>query len=179
MLFSGMTIRETHLFRVTRNADLELEEDEADDLLLAIEEELRRRRFGEAVRLEVGSGHARLDAQDPRAWRRRGPGRLLRRPAGMLDHTGLWQLAGLDRPDLKLPPYTPVVPTRLAPPDEDEPSDVFAAVRAGDILVHHPYESFRRLRPAVHRPGRPGTRMCSRSKMTLYRTSGDSPSCAT
>ena len=173
MLFSGMTIRETHLFRVTRNADLELEEDEADDLMLAIEEELRRRRFGEAVRLEV-------DRAMPASMRKileRGVGvdpEDCYEIAGMLDHTGLWQLAGLDRPDLKLPPYTPVVPARLAPPDEDEPSDVFAAVRAGDILVHHPYESFaasvqRFIAQAALDPD------VLSIKMTLYRTSGDSP----
>ena len=141
MLFSGMTILETRLFRVTRNADLELEEDEADDLLLAIEEELRRRRFGEAVRLEI-------DAAMPASMRQileRGVGVRTEdcyEVDGMLDHTGLMELAGLDRPDLKLPPYTPIVPPRLAPPDDDEPADVFAAIRNCDILVHHPYESF-------------------------------------
>ena len=60
----------------------------------------------------------------------------------MLDLTGLWAIAGLDRADLQLPTWTPVVPPRLVPPDEDEPADVFAAIRAGDILVHHPYEMF-------------------------------------
>ena len=173
MLFSGMTIRETHLFRVTRNADLELEEDEADDLLLAIEEELRRRRFGEAVRLEV-------DRAMPASMRKileRGVGvdpEDCYEIAGMLDHTGLWQLAGLDRPDLKLPPYTPVVPARLAPPDEDEPSDVFAAVRAGDILVHHPYESFAASVQRFIAQAALDQDVLS-IKMTLYRTSGDSP----
>ena len=72
----------------------------------------------------------------------------------MLDLTGLCAVAELDRPDLKRPPWTPVTPPRLLPPDEDEPADVFAAIRAGDILVHHPYESLRGVRRAVHRPGR-------------------------
>ncbi|HEX8938622.1 MAG TPA: polyphosphate kinase 1 [Candidatus Limnocylindrales bacterium] len=172
-LFSGMEILETHLFRVTRNADLSLEEDEADDLLLAIEEELRRRRFGEAVRLEV-------DAAMPTALRQ-----LLSRGVGideadcyeiegMLDQTALWQLVGLDRPDLKLEPWLPVVPARLTPPDEDEPADVFGAVRQGDLLVHHPYESFvasvqRFITQAAEDPD------VLSIKMTLYRTSGDSP----
>jgi polyphosphate kinase len=173
MLFSGMIIHETHLFRVTRNADLELEEDEADDLLLAIEEELRRRRFGEAVRLEV-------DKQMPASMREileRGVGvdpEDCYEIPGMLDHTGLWQLAGLDRPDLKLPPYNPVVPARLAPPDEDEPTDVFAAIRAGDILVHHPYESFAASTQRFINQAASDPEVLS-IKMTLYRTSGDSP----
>ncbi len=172
-LFSGMEILETHLFRVTRNADLSLEEDEADDLLLAIEEELRRRRFGEAVRLEV-------DAEMPHELRQ-----VLLRGIGldeadcyeidaMLDQTGLWQLVGLDRPDLKVPPWTPVAPARLTPPDDDEPADVFAAIRLGDLLVHHPYESFtasvqRFITQAAEDPD------VLSIKMTLYRTSGDSP----
>jgi polyphosphate kinase len=173
MLFSGMTIRETHLFRVTRNADFELEEDEADDLLLAIEEELRRRRFGDAVRLEV-------DRAMPPAMRQileRGVGvgpEDCYEVGGMLDHTGLMQLAGLDRPDLKLAPYTPVVPPRLAPPDEDEPADVFAAIRAGDLLVHHPYESFAASTQRFIAQAATDPEVLS-IKMTLYRTSGDSP----
>jgi polyphosphate kinase len=173
LLFSGMEILEHHLFRVTRNADLAIEEDEADDLLLAIEEELRRRRFGEAVRLEVernmpaatrqillrGIGLGEDDCYEIR---------------GMLDLTGLTQIIDIDRPDLRLPVWTPVTPPRLVPPDEDEPADVFAAIRAGDILVHHPYESFsatveRFIAQAVHDPE------VLTIKQTLYRTSGDSP----
>jgi len=172
-LFLGMEILDHHLFRVTRNADLAIEEDEADDLLLAIEEELRRRRFGEAVRLEVersmppmtrrilldGLGLRENDAYEV---------------SGMLDLTGLGQLMDLDRPDLKVAPWAPVTPPRLVPPDEDEPADVFAAIRAGDILVHHPYESFaasveRFIAQAADDPD------VLTIKQTLYRTSGDSP----
>jgi polyphosphate kinase len=173
MLFSGMTIRETHLFRVTRNADLELEEDEADDLLLAIEEELSRRRFGEAVRLEI-------DRDMPEGMRhivQRGVGvdpDDCYEIGGMLDHTGLMQLASLDRPDLKLAPFSPVVPPRLAPPDEDEQADVFAAIRAGDLLVHHPYESFTASTQRFINQASTDPEVLS-IKMTLYRTSGDSP----
>ena len=76
----------------------------------------------------------------------------------MLDLTGLWAIADLDRPDLKPVPWTPVTPPRLMPPDEDEPADVFAAIRAGDILVHHPYESLRRIGRAVHHARPPTTR---------------------
>ena len=172
-LFTGMEIVEHHLFRVTRNADLALEEDEADDLLMAIEEELRRRRFGEAVRVEVersmpagtrllllrGLGLSEADSYEV---------------SGMLDLTGLRQLTDLARPDLQVPAWTPVTPPRLLPPDEDVPADMFAAIRAGDILVHHPYESFgasveRFITQAADDPD------VLSIKQTLYRTSGDSP----
>ncbi len=173
MLFSGMTIHETHLFRVTRNADLELEEDEADDLLLAIEEELRRRRFGEAVRLEVDQGMPASMRQILEKGVGVDPEDCFEIP-GMLDHTGLWQIANLDRPELKLVPFSPVVPARLVPPDEDEPADVFAALRAGDILVHHPYESFAASTQRFITQAASDPEVLS-IKMTLYRTSGDSP----
>lgn len=172
-LFTGMEVVEAHLFRVTRNADFEIEEDEADDLLLAIEEELRRRRFGAAVRLEV----ERSMPAATRTLLMRGLGlepEDVYEIAGMLDLTALWRIVELDRVDLKSPPWTPVTPARLVPPDEDEPVDVFAAMRAGDILVHHPYESFvssieRFIVQAAEDPD------VLTIKQTLYRTSGDSP----
>ncbi len=172
-LFRGMEIVETHLFRVTRDADLAIEEDEADDLLLAIEEELRRRRFGEAVRLEV----ERSMPATTRAILLRGIG--LRDEdcyeiSGMLDHTGLGQLLDLDRPDLKVPPWTPVIPTRLIPPDEDEPIDMFEVIRTGDLLVHHPYESFSASTERFVAQAADDPDVLS-IKQTLYRTSGDSP----
>jgi polyphosphate kinase len=173
LLFSGMEILEHHLFRVTRNADLAIEEDEADDLLMAIEEELRRRRFGAAVRLEV----ERSMPEATRQILQRGIG--LRDEdcfeiRGMLDLTSLREIAELDRPNLKAAPWTPVTPARLVPAAEDEPADVFAAIRAGDILVHHPYESFaasveRFIAQAADDPD------VLTIKQTLYRTSGDSP----
>jgi polyphosphate kinase len=172
-LFRGMEIVETHLFRVTRDADIAIEEDEADDLLLAIEEEVRRRRFGEAVRLEVERSMPELtrnillngiNVREEDAFE----------VAGMVDLTALWQLVDLDRPDLKAPTYVPVVPQRLVPPDEDEPVDVFAQMRQGDIFLHHPYESFtasveRFISQAADDPD------VLTIKQTLYRTSGDSP----
>ena len=172
-LFTGMEVVEAHLFRVTRNADFTVEEDEADDLLMAIEEELRRRRFGEAVRLEV-------ERTMPAATRNlllRGLGLEADDSyeiAGMLDLTALYRIADLDRPELRAEPWTPVTPPRLVPPDEDEPADVFAAIRAGDILVHHPYDSFaasveRFITQAADDPD------VLTIKQTLYRTSGDSP----
>jgi polyphosphate kinase len=172
-LFTGMEVVDSHLFRVTRNADFTVEEDEADDLLMAIEEELRRRRFGEAVRLEV----ERTMPAATRTLLLRGLGLEAEdcyEITGMLDLTALFRIADLDIPDLRTPPWTPVTPARLVPPDDDEPADVFAAVRAGDILVHHPYESFaasveRFITQAADDPD------VLTIKMTLYRTSGDSP----
>jgi polyphosphate kinase len=172
-LFRGMEIVETHLFRVTRDADIAIEEDEADDLLLAIEEEVRRRRFGEAVRLELERSMPDLtrsillhgiNVREEDAFE----------VAGMVDLTALWQLVDIDRPDLKAPTYVPVVPQRLLPPDEDEPVDVFAQMRLGDIFLHHPYESFtasveRFIGQAADDPD------VLTIKQTLYRTSGDSP----
>jgi polyphosphate kinase len=172
VLFSGLEVVGSHLFRVTRDADLALDDEDADNLVVAIEEELRRRRFGDPVRLEV-------ERSMPLATRE-----LLRRGLalseeetyevrGMLDLTSLSQMVDLDRPDLKAEPLIPVIPPRLLPPDEDEPADVFAAIQAGDILVHHPYESFaasveRLVEQAADDPD------VLTIKQTLYRTSLDS-----
>jgi polyphosphate kinase len=172
VLFSGLEVVESHLFRVTRDADLTFEEDEASDLLVAIEEELRRRRFGEPVRLEV----ERSMPEATRDLLRRGLGvdeDETYEIRGMLDLSSLWQLVDLDRPDLKIAAWSPVVPVRLLPPDDDEPADVFAAIQAGDLLVHHPYESFtasveRLVEQAADDPD------VLTIKQTLYRTSLDS-----
>jgi polyphosphate kinase len=172
-LFPGMEILEHHLFRVTRNADLEIEEEEAPDLLLAIEEELRKRRFGKVVRLEI----ERSMPHTTRALLMRGLG-LERHDvyeiAGMLDLTALAQIADLDVSSLHPLPWQPVVPPKLIARDTDEGTDVFAAMREADILVHHPYESFtasvqRFIEQAVEDPD------VLTIKQTLYRTSGDSP----
>jgi polyphosphate kinase len=173
VLFPGLEIVESHPFRVTRDADFDIEEDEAGDLVSAIEQELRRRRFGSAVRLEVEDGMPDgvrdfiLDGIGL------GPDDLYAVP-GILDATCFWQLATLDLPELRDPPWTPVVPARLTPHDEGEAADVFAAIRQGDILVHHPYDSFgasveRFIAQAADDPD------VLTIKMTLYRTSGDSP----
>ena len=172
-LFPGLEIVEAHPFRVTRDADFDIEEDEAGDLLSAIEQELRRRRFGSAVRLEVEESMPEAVLEFILAGIGLGPEDAYRVP-GMLDLTCLWELSGLDIPELRDPPWTPVVPPRLVPPDEGEPSDVFAAIRAGDILLHHPYESFaasveRFISQAADDPD------VLTIKQTLYRTSGDSP----
>jgi polyphosphate kinase len=172
ILFNGMEILRHHLFRVTRDADLTLDEEDASDLVVAIEEELRRRRFGEPVRLEV----ERSMPDEMRDILRRGLGlgdRETYEVRGMLDLTSLWQLADLDRPDLRTAPWVPVIPARLQPVDEDERTDIFAAIRAGDLLVHHPYESFtasveRLVEQAADDPD------VLAIKQTLYRTSLDS-----
>ena len=171
-LFPGMEIEQNHAFRVTRNADLTLEEEEADDLLAAVEIELRRRRFGRAVRLEIDAAMSDEVRE------------LLQRELVLaeddvyesvapLDLGGLWAVHGLDRPDLKDPPYTRVTPPRLSA-DEGERVDTFAAVRRGDMLVHHPYESFRTSVEEFVRQASTDPHVLA-IKMTLYRTSGDSP----
>jgi polyphosphate kinase len=168
-----MEILEHHLFRVTRNADLAIEEDEADDLLLAIQEELRRRRFGEVVRLEV-------EHSMPAPMRTLLERGLACSPedvyevADTLDLTALFEIADLEIPSLQLPPWTPVTPPRLAPSEPDEPVDVFAAIRGGDILVHHPYESFARTVQRFVEQAADDPDVLA-IKQTLYRTSGDSP----
>jgi polyphosphate kinase len=171
MLFPGMEVAEHHVFRVTRNADLEVEEDRDEDLLQALERELVRRRFGPAVRLEVAED---IDAQvldllvseidvDPDD--------VLRVP-GLLDLTALWQIYDVDRPALKERPFVPATHPRFA--EGETPKSVFATLREGDVLVHHPYESFatsvqRFIEQAANDPN------VLAIKQTLYRTSGDSP----
>ena len=183
-LFPGMTILEYHPFRITRDADLVLEEDEADDLLLAIEQELRKRRVGGTpVRLEIKS-------QTPATIR----SRLLQdlqlaetdiyEVEGLLGLGDLMYFMSLPLPALKDAPWKSVVPTRLqrlGEPNLDpnirqtsEVKDFFAVIRERDLLVHHPYQSFsasvvRFITQAVRDPN------VLAIKMTLYRTSGDSP----
>ena len=173
LLFPGMEVLAHHLFRVTRNADLSIEEDEADDLLMAMEEELRRRRFGNVVRLEV----ERSMPYDTRALLQRGLGlepEDIYEIRGMLDLRGLDSIAELDIPEFQPEPWSPVMPPRLRPDDDGEDVDIFAVIRAGDVLLHHPYESFigsvqRFIEQAAQDPD------VLTIKMTLYRTSGDSP----
>jgi polyphosphate kinase len=171
-LFPGMEIEQHHAFRVTRNTDLTLEEEEADDLLAMVELELRRRRFGRAVRLEIDAAMSdevrellqrELDVADEDVYLHTAP----------LDLGGLWSVHALDRPDLKDPPYQRVTPTRLANVD-GERVDVFDVIRRGDLLVHHPYESFRTTVEEFVRQASTDQQVLA-IKMTLYRTSGDSP----
>ena len=167
-----MVVEDRWAFRVTRNADLTLEE-EADDLLQAVEMELRRRRFGRAVRLEVEDGHV---APDPRAaccassTSRRTTSRHSRAP---LDLTGLFLVHDLDRLDLKYEPWPPATQARLALAAENDKS-IFSVLRERDVLVHHPYESFATSTEEFIRQASEDPRVLT-IKMTLYRTSGDSP----
>ena len=139
MLFPGMEIAERALFRVTRDADFELSDD-ADDLLEAVESELRRRRFGDVVRLEVSRSASRgmrerlIEGLDVR------PGQVYE-IEGLLDQSELWELVALDRPDLKPAAWAPVVPPRWA--RASGPGEVFEEIRRGDLLVQQPYDSFR------------------------------------
>jgi polyphosphate kinase len=171
-LFPGMSVGEHYAFRVTRNADLALEEDEADDLLVAIEMELRRRRFGRALRLEVGADmneelvellSTELEVASDGVFRVAAP----------LDLSGLWGVYALDRPDLHVETWTPMTPARLATAAH-EPTELFAMLRERDVLVHHPYDSFATsveafIAQAAEDPAVLGI------KQTLYRTGGDSP----
>jgi polyphosphate kinase len=139
MLFPGMELAERALFRVTRDADFELSDD-ADDLLEAVESELRRRRFGDVVRLELSRSASRdmrdrlIQGLDVR------PGQVYE-VEGLLDQSELWELVALDRPDLKPPAWSPVVPPRWARAASG--SEVFDEIRRGDLLVQQPYDSFR------------------------------------
>ncbi len=170
-LFPGMEIEGHYPFRVTRNADLTLEDEEADDLLAAVEFELRRRRFGRAVRLEVDTSmtdeirellerELDVDAED------------VYQNAGPIDLGGLWSLHAVDRPDLKDPVWVPITQARLAR-DDDEQVSFFRELRKGDILVHHPYSSFATSVEEFIRQASVDPKVLA-IKLSLYRTSGDS-----
>jgi polyphosphate kinase len=172
VLFPSMDIISHDLFRVTRDADFTVS-DEADDLLQAVEDELRRRRFGEVVRLEVDAGIDSELRADLVEWLQVDEREVLE-VEGLLDLSDLWQIDGLKgHADLRLPPWTPITHPAFSADGGDEPADVFAAMRAGDILVHYPYHSFansveRFVTQAVADPG------VLAIKLTVYRTSDDS-----
>jgi len=171
VLFPGLEIVEHHAFRITRNADFEVEEDRDEDLLKALERELARRRFGSPVRLEVSDDMTdsmlelllrELDVD---------PDDVVEVP-GLLDLSSLWQIYNIDRPALKDPPFVPATPPAFG--ERETPKSIFAALRDGDVLVHHPYDSFsttvqRFIEQAAADPN------VLAIKQTLYRTSGDSP----
>jgi polyphosphate kinase len=171
-LFPGMEIESHYPFRVTRNADLAVEEEEADDLLAAIELELRRRRFGRAVRLEVDS---RI-SDEVRALLMReldlGPDDVYV-VDGPLQLSGLWAVHELERPELKDDLWVGVTQPRLVDAD-GRPADIFAVLRDHEILVHHPYDSFATSVEAFIEDAANDPRVLA-IKQTLYRTSGDSP----
>ena len=168
-LFPGMEVASSTFFRVTRNADIELDDEDAESLRALVTEELRQRRFAPVVRLELGP------QSDP--WV---AGLLMRqfelteddvyRLPAEIDYTGLWQIAGLGLPEISDPIWTPVVPTIL----QDEQTDIFAVIRSRDLLVHHPYECFDAsvehfIRHAADDPD------VVAIKMTVYRVGDDTP----
>ena len=171
-LFAGMVIEEVATFRVTRNADLTIEEEEAEDLLEALEMELRRRRFNKAVRLEVSEGMSDTMLDLLMEELELAPGDVYRCRAP-IDLGLLWQLHGLDRPDLKDRPWPPVTAGRIAVAEEaDRP--LVSVMRDRAIFVHHPYESFTSSTEAFIQQAADDPRVQS-IKMTLYRAGGDSP----
>ena len=170
-LFPGLEVVEHHLFRVTRNTDIEVEEDRDEDLLQALERTLTKRRFGPAVRLEV------QDTITPRVLDLLTeeidvPDEDVLQIPGLLDLASLWQIYDVDRPDLKDPPFVPATPPRFA--ENETAKSVFATLREGDVLVHHPYESFATsVQRFVEQAAADANVLAI--KQTLYRTSGDSP----
>jgi polyphosphate kinase len=173
-LFPGMEVVSHALFRVTRDADFEIADD-ADDLLQAVEAELRRRRFGEVIRLEVGTGIEPEMRQRLLEWLDLEPNEAYDTP-GMLDLSDLWELVGIEgHSELRQPGWTPVTHPALLPrPDDTEPEpDIFTAMRQGDILVHYPYQSFSSSveRFVIQASEDPHVLAI---KMTVYRTSDDS-----
>ena len=170
-LFHGMEIVDYHVFRVTRNADLAVEEDRDEDLLKALERELARRRFGSVVRLEVAEDmtehmlhllKSELEVTDEDVYWHR----------GLIDRTALWQIYSVNLPDLKEKAWVPTTPPAFG--EREAQRNIFASLGDGDVLVHHPYDSFsttvqRFLEQAAADPN------VLAIKQTLYRTSGDSP----
>ena len=172
-LFPGMIIEDHYTFRVTRNQDIELDEEEAEDLLLSLEQELLRRRFGPPVRLEIEAGVDEKLVSQLASQLGIGEENIFHVSAP-LNLTSLNKIADLDFPDLKFPPFRSRTPKALSEVDSEDSDMFFAAIRQGEILLHHPYESFTSsvvhfLENAARDPH------VLAIKQTLYRTSGDSP----
>jgi polyphosphate kinase len=171
-LFPGMDVGEACVFRVTRDADLALDDDAADDLLLALQEELRRRRFLPVVRLEIDSRTSEASIDRLTEELGLGPDDVYRF-AGPLGLGCLWAIYGLERPELHDTPWTPLVPPAFTSVERDEDASVFTVLDRQDVLVHHPYDSFSAsveelLNEAAEDPHVLAIKQC------LYRTSGDS-----
>src|SRR5947209_8793844 len=173
LLVPGMDVESFAAFRVTRNADLSLEEEEADDLLVAVEMELRRRRFGRAVRLDVDVSTTpevielllrELDLGPDDMYKVEGP----------IDLGGLWAVYELPRPELKDEAWVPVTQPRLSVTDDDGSTNIFSVIREGEVLVHHPYDSFATSVEDLIERAAVDPQVLT-IKQTLYRTSGDSP----
>jgi polyphosphate kinase len=172
-LFPGMDVGEPCIFRVTRDADLALDDDAADDLLLALQEELRRRRFLPVVRLEIDSRTSEGPVDRLTEELGLGPDDVYRF-AGPLGLECLWSIHALDRPELHDEPWTPLIPVVLTSVEREEDSSIFSVLDRQDVLVHHPYDSFSAsveelMNEAADDPHVLAIKQC------LYRTSGDSP----
>jgi polyphosphate kinase len=172
-LFPGMEILEHHEFRVTRNEDVQLDEDESEDLIQTLERELLRRRFGPPIRLEItddmdevtlGLLVRELEITEQEVYRLPAP----------LDLGGLFEVTRIDRPELKYPPHVPTTSVNLLPTEATDTYDIFSSIGKRDILLHHPYESFATSVQAFLEQAAVDPAVLA-IKMTLYRTSGDSP----
>jgi polyphosphate kinase len=172
-LFPGMVIQDHYTFRITRNQDIDLDEEESEDILTSIEQELARRRFGPPVRLEIENGVDEKLVEKLAEEIKINPENIIH-IAAPLDLTSLNKIADLDFPDLKFDPFRSRSAKALSEVDQEDPDLFFAAIRQGEILLHHPYESFTSsvvqfLQNAAQDP------RTLAIKQTLYRTSGDSP----
>ena len=172
-LFPGMEVIDHHLFRLTRNEDMVIEEDESENLIQALEAELMRRRFGPPIRLEITDDMddltldlllKELGITDQEVYRL----------PGALDLRSLFSLSRIERPDLHYPAHLPRTAIAFQPIEQNGRADLFAAIRRGDVLVHHPYESFATSVQAFLEQAARDPHVLA-IKQTLYRTSGDSP----
>jgi polyphosphate kinase len=172
-LFPGMEVLEHHEFRVTRNEDLDVDEDESENLLAALEKELQRRRFGPPIRLEITDDMDEVTLDLLMSELQITKQEVYRLPAP-LDLSGLFEVTRIDRPSLKYPRHVPATSVNLLPTEANEKPDVFASISRGDILLHHPYESFSTSVQAFLEQAAQDPNVLA-IKQTLYRTSGDSP----
>lgn len=172
-LFPGMIIREARSFRVTRNEDIDVEEDDAENLLNAMEKELLRRRFGPPIRLEISDATSPFLSQLLAQRLRVSEDEIYRLPAP-LDMKFMFELQGIDRPDLKNKPFIPITNRQIATVESSQAQDIFAAIRERDILLHHPYDSFSTSVQAFLEQAAADPKVLA-IKQTLYRTSSNSP----
>ena len=172
-LFPGMIIKEARSFRVTRNEDIDVEEDDAENLLNAMEKELLRRRFGPPIRLEITDTTSPFLSQLLADQLGVSQDEVYRLPSP-LDLTVLFELGSVDRPDLKNRPFVPTTNRQLAEVESSRAQDIFAAIRERDILLHHPYDSFSTSVQAFLAQAAADPKVLA-IKQTLYRTSSNSP----
>ncbi|KAA8826572.1 RNA degradosome polyphosphate kinase [Bifidobacterium myosotis] len=172
-LFPGMIIKEARSFRVTRNEDIDVEEDDAENLLNAMEKELLRRRFGPPIRLEITDSTSPFLSQLLADQLGVSQDEVYRLPSP-LDMTVLFELGGVDRPDLKFRPFVPTTNRQIAEVESSRAQDIFAAIRERDILLHHPYDSFSTSVQAFLAQAAADPKVLA-IKQTLYRTSSNSP----